>query len=339
MLKSDFFYDLPQELIAQFPLKQRNASRLLYLSRTTGECQDSYFHQLQQFLKPKDLLVLNNTQVIPARLHGNKATGGKVEILLERCIDHSSALVQIKASKSPKVASLINLDDKISIQIKQRQGEFFQVQTLDASSILKIFQNLGHMPLPPYIQRQDTQTDQQRYQTVYAEKLGAVAAPTAGLHFEQTQLQQLQQQGIQLAYVTLHVGAGTFQTMRCQRIDQHQMHSEYVEVTPNTCKSIQQTQQQGGRVIAVGTTSVRCLETASQSGQLSPYQGETKLFITPGYQFHTIDGLISNFHLPESTLLMLVSAFGGYQAVMQAYQYAVGQKYRFFSYGDAMLII
>lgn len=339
MKRTDFHYDLPDELIARYPAPERSASRLLVLDRETGARQDRQFRDLPAFLRPGDLLVFNNTRVIPARLFGQKETGGKVEILVERITGEQTCLAHVRASKSPKPGSRILIDGGGELLMEGREGELFQLRHTSEGSLLQRLEQCGHMPLPPYIDRADEALDQQRYQTVYAEKPGAVAAPTAGLHFDDTVLEQLRAKGVETAFVTLHVGAGTFQPVRADDIRDHQMHAEWLSVDADTVARIQATKARGGRVIAVGTTSVRCLETAARSGQLQPFEGDTRIFIYPGYQFRVIDGLITNFHLPESTLIMLVSALAGQDNVLQAYRHAVAQRYRFFSYGDAMLII
>ena len=339
MKRTDFHYDLPDELIARYPAPERSASRLLVLDRQTGARQDRQFRDLPAFLRPGDLLVFNNTRVIPARLFGQKETGGKVEILVERITGEQTCLAHVRASKSPKPGSRILIEGGGELLMEGRGGELFQLRHTSEGSLLQRLERCGHMPLPPYIDRADEALDQQRYQTVYAEKPGAVAAPTAGLHFDDTVLEQLRAKGVETAFVTLHVGAGTFQPVRADDIRDHQMHAEWLSVDADTVARIQATKARGGRVIAVGTTSVRCLETAAQSGQLQPFEGDTRIFIYPGYQFRVIDGLITNFHLPESTLIMLVSALAGQDNVLQAYRHAVAQRYRFFSYGDAMLII
>lgn len=338
MQRTDFHFELPEFLIAQYPCEPRTHSRLLRLDPTTHECQDYHFFDLPKFINPNDLLIFNDTKVIPARLFGQKPTGGKVEILVETVLDSQRILAQVRPSKSIKLDSYIILTDEIRAFAVERQDNFFILQFNDPRPVLEILQHIGHIPLPPYIQRTDTAEDFERYQTVYARHPGAVAAPTAGLHFDEPLLQQLREQGVQMGFVTLHVGAGTFAPIRVNDLSQHQMHREFLEVSPQVCEQIAVTRQQGGRVIAVGTTCVRALETAAVSGELQPYQGDTRLFITPGYGFRVVDALITNFHLPESTLLMLVCAFAGQKDVLAAYQYAVQQQYRFFSYGDAMLL-
>jgi len=283
-------------------------------------------------------MVFNDTRVIPARLFGNKETGGKVEILLERILDNQKMLAQVRASKAPKPGSMIILQDDIKLELMEREDDMFVLDVIGEMTVLELMQQVGHMPLPPYIQRDDNVGDIDRYQTVYARNPGAVAAPTAGLHFTDELMQEIAKQGIDSVFVTLHVGAGTFQPVRVDNIEQHHMHSEYLEVSADVCEKVKQCKARGGRVITVGTTAVRCLETAAQASELKPYQGETDIFIYPGYEFKVIDALITNFHLSESTLLMLVSAFAGRDNIMDAYQHAIEQCYRFFSYGDAMFL-
>ena len=339
MLRSDFHFDLPEELIAQQPPEKRGDSRLLCLDKDSGEYRDQVFADLPDLIHPGDLLVFNNTRVIPARLFGQKETGGKVEILIERLLSDTRALTQIRASKSPKTGSRIQLENNVILEVQGRQDDFFILECLDAPSLAVILEAVGHMPLPPYIERNDTELDKERYQTVFAKQAGAVAAPTAGLHFTDDLLQQLSDKGAKLGFVTLHVGAGTFQPVRVDDIQQHKMHSEWFQIEAELCELIDMTKQQGRRVIAVGTTSVRCLESAAKNGvPLQPILGETDIFIYPGYQFQLVDALITNFHLPESTLLMLVSAFAGRENVLKAYEHAVQERYRFFSYGDAMFL-
>ncbi|QQZ30015.1 tRNA preQ1(34) S-adenosylmethionine ribosyltransferase-isomerase QueA [Thiothrix subterranea] len=338
MKLSDFHYDLPPALIASEPLTERTASRLLILNSASGECRDGQFTDVLDLIQPEDLLVFNNTRVIPARLHGEKATGGKVEVLVERITGEHTALAHIRASKAPKPGTRLRLEQAIDAQVTGRQDDLFEVQFLHTDSALNLLEQYGHIPLPPYIERADTPADRERYQTVFAQQPGAVAAPTAGLHFDQPLLAALRQKGVQTAAVTLHVGAGTFQPVRVQDLSQHVMHAEYADVSQAVCDAVAACRERGGRVVAVGTTSVRSLESAARDGTLKPFQGDTRLFITPGYSFRVVDVMITNFHLPESTLLMLVSAFAGYENIKQAYQHAVRQEYRFFSYGDAMLI-
>ena len=339
MKKSDFNYHLPPELIAQKPLAERSASRLLTVNRTTGDLKDKQFNDFFDLLNSNDLLVFNDTKVIPARLFANKSTGGKVEILIERLENDHQALAHVRASKSPKPDSLLQLANGNYCRVLDREGDLFRLLFETDQPLLDLLSAIGHIPLPPYITREDDSDDLQRYQTVFARQAGAVAAPTAGLHFDDHSMQILEQRGIAKTFVTLHVGSGTFQPVRVEDLSQHHMHSEYYEVSPECVAAVQRTHAIGGRVIAIGTTAVRALESASQSGSLQSGAGDTELFITPGYQFKTVDALLTNFHLPESTLLMLISAFAGYENVMTAYQHAISQRYRFFSYGDAMVII
>jgi S-adenosylmethionine:tRNA ribosyltransferase-isomerase len=338
MQLSDFHYELPPELIASEPLAQRTASRMLIVDGATGSCRDGQFTDVQDLIQPGDLLVFNNTRVIPARLHGQKISGGKVEVLVERVVDAHSVLAHIRASKSPKAGTRLRLENAIDAEVSGRQGDLFEVRFLHPETVLELLERYGHVPLPPYIERQDTPADRERYQTVFAQKPGAVAAPTAGLHFDDALLSALRQKGVETAAVTLHVGAGTFQPVRVQDLSQHVMHAEYVEVSVQVCEAVAACRARGGRVVAVGTTSVRSLESAARSGVLAPFQGDTRLFITPGYQFKVVDAMITNFHLPESTLLMLVSAFAGYDTILNSYKHAVCRGYRFFSYGDAMFL-
>lgn len=337
MKKSDFFFDLPEELIAQTPAEQRSSSRLLVVSGDTGEFADHKFAELPNLLQAGDLLVFNNTRVIPARLFGYKDSGGRIEILVERILDEHRALVQIRASKTPKPGSELHLENDIKAVLLAKQGSFYELD-FRPNRVEGVLESIGHMPLPPYIRRQDIEKDRDRYQTVYAETPGAVAAPTAGLHFDQEMLHRLQQKEIQCGFLTLHVGAGTFQPMRVEDLDEHKMHQEWCTINETLCQQINSTRQQGGRIVAVGTTSVRALETAARNGEIEPFTGETDIFIRPGYRFKIVDAMITNFHLPESTLLMLVCAFSGVENIMQAYQHAIIQQYRFFSYGDAMLL-
>lgn len=336
MNKQDFYYVLPPHLIVQHPSSKRTDSRLLVLDK--GNIQHSNFTQFETLINPEDLLVFNNTKVIPARIYGSKSTGGKVEILVERCLDATHCLAHIRASKSPKLGSTLNLEGNIQVEVIGRNGDLFKLQCLNHNDLAQQLEQHGHMPLPPYITRDDELSDKDRYQTVYAKHKGAVAAPTAGLHFDQLTLDKLQNKGVEFAFVTLHVGAGTFQPVRVDDIKQHHMHAEWIEVTAQVCNQIDQTKAKGGRVIAIGTTSVRCLETASRNGVIEPYQGDTDIFIYPGFNFHSVDAMLTNFHLPESTLLMLVSAFAGMENIRNAYQAAIEQQYRFFSYGDAMFL-
>jgi S-adenosylmethionine:tRNA ribosyltransferase-isomerase len=346
MNRSDFFYELPPQLIAQQPLAERDSSRLLVLNGVDGALSHHRFSDLLQFLTPDDLLVFNDTRVIPARLWGHKATGGKVEVLIERLTGTHTALAHIRASKSPGAGTVIHLGDEqqsasspYQLQVTGREGELFCLSSQQGPALTTILGAIGHMPLPPYIGRRDAPADRERYQTVYAQREGAVAAPTAGLHFTQAMLEQIDARGIRRVAVTLHVGAGTFQPVRTEQIEQHIMHKEYVEVGEGVCEAVRATRARGGRVVAIGTTAVRSLETASRGlGAMQPYYGDTDIFIYPGYQFHNVDAMVTNFHLPESTLLMLVSAFAGRDAVLAAYREAIDADYRFFSYGDAMFI-
>jgi S-adenosylmethionine:tRNA ribosyltransferase-isomerase len=339
MKKSDFNYHLPESLIAQKPLAERTASRLLHLDRASGAIKDGQFSDFLDLLSANDLVVFNDTKVIPARLYGHKASGGKVEILIERIEGERQALAHIKASKSPKPDSLLNLDGGAVCRVIERENDLFRLQFETEQTLLDLLADIGHIPLPPYIERADDSEDLERYQTVFAKQAGAVAAPTAGLHFDQAALDKLDAKGIAKAFVTLHVGSGTFQPVRADDLADHVMHKEFYQVSQATVDAVQQARARGGRVVAIGTTAVRALESASRSGNLQAGFGDTDLFITPGYQFKSVDAMLTNFHLPESTLLMLISAFAGYDAVMQAYQHAIQQQYRFFSYGDAMVII
>jgi len=338
MQRSDFQYELPAELIAQHPLTRRTDSRLLHIQSQSQNYVDRQFAELPQLLKPDDLLVFNDTRVIPARVHGTKPSGGKVEIMLERILEGRRILALVNSSKPLRAEAPVELDGGVTATFVARHDDLFELEFSDDP--LAFFLQHGALPLPPYIDRSAEQADAERYQTVYSKQLGAVAAPTAGLHFDTMMLDKLSQMGVRSSYVTLHVGAGTFQPVRVDNLDDHKMHQEIVNVPADTCDAIAATRERGGRVIAVGTTVVRSLESAAQhsDGKLQPFHGETRLFIRPGYQFKVINAMITNFHLPESTLLMLVCAFGGYDLMMAAYKHAVEQRYRFFSYGDAMLI-
>jgi len=336
MLTKDFSYDLPADLIAQRPLRQRSASRMLVLD-ALGELRDQYFQDFRQHLSAGDLLVVNNTRVMAARLYGQKETGGRVEILIERIFDDSRAIAQICASKAPKPGSSIRLGHAVKLTVRARRKSMFELE-LKEGDWSALLQRQGHMPLPPYIQREDDADDESRYQTVYARRSGAVAAPTAGLHFDEAYMKGLKSAGIDIVEVTLHVGAGTYQPVRTERIEEHEMHSEWIEVTEFLCQQVERCKRQGGKVVAVGTTSLRALESAARDGKLAPFSGDTRLFVRPGFTFNVVDMLLTNFHLPESSLMMLVTAFGGYERVMAAYRHAVQARYRFFSYGDAMLI-
>jgi S-adenosylmethionine:tRNA ribosyltransferase-isomerase len=338
MKKSDFHFDLPPELIAQAPLPERSGSRLLVVPPVPDTLVDRSIRNLLDYLRSGDLLVFNDTRVIPARLFGNKQTGGRVEILLERITSAHEALAQIGVSKSPKAGSRILLDEGIAVTVLGREGGFYRLRFDTDEPLEKLLLRAGRMPLPPYIQRQPDSVDEARYQTVFAKHFGAVAAPTAGLHFDEVLLASLRSQGVQFGHVTLHVGAGTFQPIRTESVSEHVMHREWLNVGAELCSQVAKTRAAGGRVIAVGTTVVRSLEAAMQDGELKPFAGDTRIFIFPGYRIRSVDALVTNFHLPESTLLMLVSAFAGRERVLAAYEHAVQEKYRFFSYGDAMLL-
>ncbi|MCG7199831.1 tRNA preQ1(34) S-adenosylmethionine ribosyltransferase-isomerase QueA [Marinobacter pelagius] len=335
---SDFYFDLPDELIARYPLKERSASRLLCLEGLTGKLDHLRFTDLRDLVQEGDLLVFNDTRVIPARLFGKKETGGQVEVLVERVTGEHEILAHVRASKALKDGQKVILEDGSVLRMVGRQEALFRLETETGEPVLELLDRIGHMPLPPYVDRPDESSDRERYQTVYAREAGAVAAPTAGLHFDEAMLEQLEARGVEATFVTLHVGAGTFQPVRVDRIEDHVMHSEVAHVPEETVEAIERTRARGGRVIAVGTTSVRSLESASRGGRVRVFRGETDIFIHPGYRFQTVDALITNFHLPESTLIMLVSAFAGYDNVMAAYREAVAERYRFFSYGDAMFI-
>jgi S-adenosylmethionine:tRNA ribosyltransferase-isomerase len=340
MRRQDFHYDLPEELIAYEPTSERTGSRLMALEGPTGQWQHQQFPHILAFLEPGDVMVFNDTKVIPARFYGHKATGGKLEVLVERIVDEHQCLAHIRASKSPKPGAEILLENGVSLTVLGRQDALFELRC-EGQSILSLLDEIGHVPLPPYIEREDQPEDQTRYQTVYGKHAGAVAAPTAGLHFDETLLERIKTKGVALVYVTLHVGAGTFQPVRVDNIDEHHMHSEWMTIDKSACDTINQAKQEGRRIVAVGTTSVRTLESAAKmsGGQaLEPFTGETDIFIYPGYEFSVVDVLLTNFHLSESTLLMLVSAFAGYEHTLSAYKEAVKARYRFFSYGDAMLI-
>ncbi|WP_369742661.1 tRNA preQ1(34) S-adenosylmethionine ribosyltransferase-isomerase QueA [Pseudidiomarina sp. PP-1MA] len=339
----DFAFELPDELIARYPQPERSASRLLCLDGPTGQVQHQQFKQIVEQLQAGDLLVFNDTRVIPARLLGEKVSGGKVEVLVERIIDEHRAWVHLRSNRSPKAGARMILEGAVEVEMLGRNDALFELYFHTEQPLLEVLEQFGHMPLPPYIDRPDEASDKERYQTVYNKKPGAVAAPTAGLHFDETILQQLRAKGVEFAYVTLHVGAGTFQPVRVDNITEHHMHSEYAEVPEQTVAAIAATRARGGRVIAVGTTSVRSLESAAQAAkkagtELAPFFADTDIFIYPGYEFQLVDAMITNFHLPESTLIMLVSAFAGQAQVMAAYAAAVAEKYRFFSYGDAMFV-
>lgn len=344
MQLSDFRYHLPEELIARFPAPRRSASRLLSLDVDSARVMHGHFTDLTSFLNPGDLLVFNDTRVIPGRLYGHKSTGGKVEILLERVVDDNQVIAQLRASKSPQAGSVIHIDTEsggagIEVEVTGREDDFFRLRFPAGLDLMPLLERIGHMPLPPYIDRQDEAMDRERYQTVYARSAGAVAAPTAGLHFDEALLAMLAARGVESCFLTLHVGAGTFQPVRTERIQAHRMHRELIDVGEQVCSAVEACRSRGGRVVAVGTTSVRSLETAALDGKLTPYRGETDIFIYPGFNFRVVDAMITNFHLPESTLLMLVSAFcGDIKMLLDAYNEAIEKRYRFFSYGDAMFL-
>ena len=344
MRRQDFYYDLPEELIAQEPLPQRTGSRLLVLNGVNGDIQHSQFNDLTDWLEPNDLLVFNNTRVIPARLYGVKQTGGRVEILIERFLEGGSALAHVRASKSskPGTAILITPDEtsdatEFSVRVEGRREALFEL-VVESGSWPEILKTFGHIPLPPYIERSDNAKDRERYQTIFAQRDGAVAAPTAGLHFDAHLLEAIRSQGVKTAEVTLHVGSGTFQPVRAEDITDHHMHSERLEVNEDVVAAVQRCRECKGRVVAVGTTAVRSLETAARGGTLKTFSGDSDIFLYPGQRFNVVDAMVTNFHLPESTLIMLVAAFAGHENTMAAYKQAVDQRYRFFSYGDAMLV-
>jgi S-adenosylmethionine:tRNA ribosyltransferase-isomerase len=345
MRLSDFHYELPDELIARYPAAERTASRLLVLDGGSGEIAHRRFTDLLDYLRPGDLMVFNNTRVLPARLFGQKPSGGRVEILVERVLDPQRVLAHVRASKAPKVGAELWLrrdadagDTVATARVIGREDSLFELEFSAPANALDVMRAIGHMPLPPYIDRPDENSDAERYQTVFGSREGAVAAPTAGLHFSDDFLRQCRERSIEFGYVTLHVGAGTFQPVRVDDIREHRMHAEYIEVDAQVCEQVRATRARGGRVFAIGTTAVRALESASASGAIQPFQGDTRIFIYPGYSFRSVDALLTNFHLPESTLIMLVSAFAGRDQVMHAYTAAVAGRYRFFSYGDAMLV-
>jgi S-adenosylmethionine:tRNA ribosyltransferase-isomerase len=338
MHKSEFSYALPPELIAQEPLATRAASRLLALDGRTGVVRDLRFTDLTNLVRAGDLLVFNDTRVIPARLRGTKDTGGHVEVLIERVLAAQRALALVRASKPPRVGQWLRFEDSVTARVLARRGEFYELEFQSERSVLALLDAIGHVPLPPYIARADRAADRERYQTVYAREPGAVAAPTAGLHFDDAMLAQLDALGVERAFVTLHVGAGTFQPLRVEEISAHRMHREWLSVSSTVAHQINAARRSGRRVVAVGTTVVRALETAAGEGGVQAFSGETDIFIYPGYRFRVVDALVTNFHLPESTLLMLVCAFAGTDYVLRAYRHAVEAQYRFFSYGDAMFV-
>ncbi|MDP3742812.1 MAG: tRNA preQ1(34) S-adenosylmethionine ribosyltransferase-isomerase QueA [Methylotenera sp.] len=334
----DFNFYLPDHLIAQHPTPERTASRMLHVNGANGNLTDEAFSDFPDFLNAGDLLVFNDTRVIKARLFGQKHTGGNVEVLVERITNQHVAYAHVRASRAPKIGSLMKLSDAFDVEVMARHDDLFELHFLSADSVLALLEQHGALPLPPYITHEATIQDEERYQTVYGKNLGAVAAPTAGLHFNEAMLDKIKQKGVNIAYVTLHVGAGTFQPVRVDNIHEHKMHSELYNVPQATVEMIAATKKSGGKVTAIGTTAMRALESAAQNGTLEAGEGETSIFITPGYTFKVVDRLFTNFHLPKSTLLMLVSAFGGFDPIKKAYAHAIQQEYRFFSYGDAMLI-
>lgn len=336
MQTDDFNFTLPEHLIAQFPSAERGDSRLLHLRG--AQIWDRRFSDLLGTLRKNDVLVLNDTRVLKARLFGVKASGGRVEVLVERLLDTHQVLAQIRASHAPKPGSELILAECLTVKVGERAGEFFRLRFESSVNVVELLEQYGQLPLPPYITHTADVVDEARYQTIFARQPGAVAAPTAGLHFNDAMLTAIHDMGVQITYVTLHVGAGTFQPVRVQNLHEHVMHSEQYVIPQATIDAIHQAQENGGRVIAVGTTSLRALESAAQHGELVAGAGETRIFITPGYIFKVVDVLLTNFHLPKTTLLMLVCAFGGTEHLLAAYRYAVAKKYRFFSYGDAMLI-
>ena len=338
MRVSDFDYQLPEHLIAQMPLAERSASRMLVVNPASENLTHRLFTNLDEYIDPGDLLVFNNTRVIPARLFGQKYSGGKLEVMVERVLDREYLLAHIRSSKALKPGTRLLLEREIKCTMVKREGELFVLRQQSDKSWLELLDQYGHVPLPPYIQRADESEDRERYQTVYAQFPGAVAAPTAGLHFDRTMIDRFASRGINTAYVTLHIGAGTFQPVRGEDIDNHVMHAERINVPQQVCDAVIETRSHGKRVIAVGTTVVRSLETAASTGKLLPLDDESRLFIKPGFEFNVVEAMITNFHLPKSTLLMLVSAFAGTDIIRKAYTQAIQQQYRFFSYGDAMMI-
>lgn len=339
MNKQDFSFTLPEELIAQFPLANRSDSRLLHYDRATESANHLKFSDIVNLLQPNDLLVLNNTKVMSARLFGMKSTGGKIELLVERVLEPHRFVAQIKASKALKTGSEFIIGDEVRLQIIGRREAMYDCKICSSLSVVELLETYGQIPLPPYIERGVTDADSERYQTVFAKHDGAVAAPTAGLHFDKPLLDKLQAKGVNIDYLTLHVGAGTFQPVRVDDIESHTMHSEWLSCNQSLVDNILQTKAKGGRVIAVGTTVVRALETAALSGSLQPYEGDTNIFLYPGKPFRVIDGMVTNFHLPESTLVMLVAAFIGLKETQELYQTAIAERYRFFSYGDSSLLL
>jgi len=332
----DFDYELPNELIARYPAEERSGSRLLVV-RDGAAPDDRRFVELPELLSPGDLLVMNDTRVIPARLFGRKATGGRIELLIERVTGEREALAHIRASKTPKPDTVLVFDGGIEAVVRGRDGGMFDL--VFDRTVMDVLHAQGEVPLPPYLNRDAESADTERYQTVYADAPGSVAAPTAGLHFDEPLLERLATAGVESTFVTLHVGAGTFQSLRKSDVESNTLHAERVIVSEHCCEKVRATQERGGRVVAIGTTSVRSLEAASADGRIAPFDGETDLFINPGFEFQTVDAMITNFHLPQSSLLMLVAAFSGFDPIMQAYRHAVAERYRFYSYGDAMLLL
>ncbi|HFD80840.1 MAG TPA: tRNA preQ1(34) S-adenosylmethionine ribosyltransferase-isomerase QueA [Gammaproteobacteria bacterium] len=338
MKTTDFDYQLPPGLIAGRPASPRSSSRLLEMG-ASGGLHDRRMADFPDLIHDGDLLVFNDTRVIPARLYGRKASGGRVEVLVERVLDGHRVLAHVRASKSPRPGTELLLDEGAPVvTVLGREGDLFELEFPGDVPLLELLERHGHVPLPPYIQRPDNRADHDDYQTLYARHPGAVAAPTAGLHFDEALFERLRSRAVHTAFVTLHVGAGTFQPVRVERFEEHTMHAEAVHVSEEVCQAVAATRARGGRVVAIGTTVVRSLETAARGGELAPWSGDTRLFITPGYRFRVVDALLTNFHLPQSTLLMLVCAFAGFEPVMAAYRHAIAQGYRFYSYGDAMFV-
>ncbi|ASG67866.1 tRNA preQ1(34) S-adenosylmethionine ribosyltransferase-isomerase QueA [Francisella halioticida] len=337
MKTDDFDYKLLEELIASYPLENRDASKLLKLNKQTGQIADHKFTDFLDFITSKDLLIFNNSRVMLARLYGKKATGAKLEYLIEKIKSPKVFETHIKANRSPAIGSEIYVQDTLA-KVLEKDGGMYLLELVGNKDIYRLMNEFGHIPLPPYMKREDEEFDAERYQTVYAKDLGSVAAPTAGLHFSEELMQQIKDKGVDIAYVTLHVGSGTFKPVQVDDVNNHKMHSEVISVPEDVCEKVRQTKVNGGRVIAIGTTSVRSLETAGQNGKIKSYQGETDIFLYPGKKFNIVDAMVTNFHLPKSTLIMLVSAFADKQKIMKAYEHAIIKKYRFFSYGDAMFI-
>ena len=335
---SDFDYDFPEELIALRPTTERSASRLICLDAHSGKVTHNHFKDIVNLINPNDLLVFNDTKVIPARLYGKKSTGGQIEILITEVLNETDVTALIRSNKPIKHHAKLYFNDVITAEISEKSNDLFTLRFSGITSIEQMLEDIGHMPLPPYIDRLDETEDKTRYQTIYAKHQGAIAAPTAGLHFDEYLLEKLAQNGVQTTSITLHVGIGTFTPVRVETIETHKMHEEKIEISEDTVKKILETKARGGRIVAVGTTTVRSLETAAQSGNLLPFSGKTSIFIYPGFRFQVVDALITNLHLPRSTLLMLVSAFAGRENILHAYREAVKHRYRFFSYGDAMFI-